>query len=156
MGGDKKMYSTAAHLKFCWRTKVVSKQFFHVMFLLLSSLFKTPRMPRSPKGPEVAEKPVWCADLRVGNINHHFLVIQNWLAVSNIFYFYPYLGKISNLTNIFQMGWNHQLENCWVLPKATVVEALKGWRCGVRLFGDCEKIPRGSFSPIDLTTPLKG
>ena len=26
------------------------------------------------------------------------------------FYFHPYLGKISNLTNIFQMGRNHQLE----------------------------------------------
>ena len=24
-------------------------------------------------------------------------------------YFHPYLGKISNLTNIFQVGWNHQL-----------------------------------------------
>ena len=24
---------------------------------------------------------------------------------------HPYLGKISNLTNIFQMGWNHQLAN---------------------------------------------
>ena len=23
-------------------------------------------------------------------------------------FFHPYLGKISNLTNIFQMGWNHQ------------------------------------------------
>ena len=30
--------------------------------------------------------------------------------VSNIFYFHPYLGKWSNLTNIFQLGWNHQLE----------------------------------------------
>ncbi len=30
---------------------------------------------------------------------------------SNIFYFHPYLGKISHLTNIFQMGWNHQPEN---------------------------------------------
>ena len=28
--------------------------------------------------------------------------------VSNIFYFNPYLGKIPILTNIFQMGWNHQ------------------------------------------------
>ena len=28
---------------------------------------------------------------------------------SNIFYFQPYVGKMSNLTNIFQMGWNHQL-----------------------------------------------
>ena len=30
------------------------------------------------------------------------------MVVSNIFYFHPYLGKWSNLTNIFQMGWNHQ------------------------------------------------
>ena len=29
--------------------------------------------------------------------------------VSKIFYFHPYLGKWSNLTNIFGMGWNHQL-----------------------------------------------
>ena len=28
--------------------------------------------------------------------------------VSNIFYFHPYLGKWSNLTNLFQRGWNHQ------------------------------------------------
>ncbi len=35
--------------------------------------------------------------------------IFNWVVVSNIFYFHPYLGKWSNLTNIFQMGWfNHQ------------------------------------------------
>ena len=26
-----------------------------------------------------------------------------------IFFFHPYLGMISNLTNIFQMGWNRQL-----------------------------------------------
>ena len=39
--------------------------------------------------------------------------VENWVVVSNIFYFYPYLGKSSNLTNIFQMGWNHQLENVW-------------------------------------------
>ena len=32
------------------------------------------------------------------------------VVVSNIFYFQPYLGKWSNLTHIFQMGWfNHQL-----------------------------------------------
>ena len=35
--------------------------------------------------------------------------VVNWLVVSNIFYFHPYSGKWSNLTNIFQMGWNHQL-----------------------------------------------
>ena len=33
----------------------------------------------------------------------------NWVVVSNIFYFHPYLGKIPNLTNICQSGWNHQL-----------------------------------------------
>ena len=27
-----------------------------------------------------------------------------------MFYLHPYLGKWSNLTNIFQLGWNHQLE----------------------------------------------
>ena len=31
-----------------------------------------------------------------------------WVVISNILYFPPYLGKIPNLTNIFQMGWNHQ------------------------------------------------
>ena len=31
-----------------------------------------------------------------------------WVVVSNICYFHPYLGKIPILTNIFQMGWNHQ------------------------------------------------
>ncbi len=35
---------------------------------------------------------------------------KNWLVVSNILYFHPYLGKIPILTNIFQTGWNHQLE----------------------------------------------
>ena len=33
-----------------------------------------------------------------------------WLVVLNIFYFQPYLGEWSNLTNIFQLGWNHQLD----------------------------------------------
>ena len=27
-----------------------------------------------------------------------------WVVVSNMFYFHPYLGKISILTNIFQRG----------------------------------------------------
>ena len=33
---------------------------------------------------------------------------QDWVVLSNIFYFHPYLGKWSNLPNIFQRGWNHQ------------------------------------------------
>ena len=35
---------------------------------------------------------------------------KNWLVVSKILYFHRYLGKWSNLTIIFQMDWNHQLE----------------------------------------------
>ena len=37
-------------------------------------------------------------------------------VVLNIFYFHPYLGRWSNLTNIFQRGWNHQLGggSCWI------------------------------------------
>ena len=35
---------------------------------------------------------------------------KDWVVVSNIFYFHPYLGKWSSLTNIFQRGWNHQLD----------------------------------------------
>ena len=30
------------------------------------------------------------------------------------FYFHPYLGKIPILTNIFQMGWNHQPHNIYI------------------------------------------
>ena len=33
---------------------------------------------------------------------------KRWVVVSNIFCFHPYLGRWSNLTHIFQMGWNHQ------------------------------------------------
>ena len=33
--------------------------------------------------------------------------VYGWVVVSKIFH--PYLGKWSNLTSIFQMGWNHQL-----------------------------------------------
>ena len=32
-------------------------------------------------------------------------------------YFHPYLGKISILTNIFQMGWNHQLDLHCLIPQ---------------------------------------
>ena len=34
----------------------------------------------------------------------HMLHIIYWVVVSNIFYLHPYLGNISILTNIFQLG----------------------------------------------------
>ena len=47
-------------------------------------------------------------------ILENLLNVQTWegnrLAGGfKYFYFHPYLGKISILTNIFQLGWNHQL-----------------------------------------------
>ena len=32
---------------------------------------------------------------------------SRWWQLKYVFNFHPYLGKISNLTYIFQMGWNH-------------------------------------------------
>ena len=70
---------------------------------------------------------------------------------------YPYLGKWSNLTNIFQRGWNHQLDDnyitCplakrwwnllsfsigWLLPKCTStgpgVNNTEGWFSNMKPF----------------------
>ena len=44
----------------------------------------------------------------------------DWLVVSKIFYFHPYLGKIPILTNIFQLGWNHQLGDLLTCRLSTV------------------------------------
>ena len=47
--------------------------------------------------PKVAEK----IRLRIYN---KLPSIDDWVVVSNIVYFHPYLGKIPILTNIFQGG----------------------------------------------------
>ena len=63
--------------------------------------------------------------------------------VSNMFYFHPYLGKIPILTNIFQMGWNHQPALDFVAqaglpedgsPQRTVREKLLDFGGGIALF----------------------
>ena len=51
----------------------------------------------------------------------------NWVVVSNIFYFHPYLEEWSNLTNIFQLGWNHQQ------VKLTCISSWK-WACSNTMF----------------------
>ena len=53
------------------------------------------------------------------NKKHHNKNTRWWFQ--NIFYFHPNLGKWSILTNIFQRGWNHQLENMFF---ETFVESL--------------------------------
>ena len=56
---------------------------------------------------------------------------QYYMVVSNISYFHPYLGRWPHLTNIFQRGWNHQLDYIsgesvvfvcffWIIQPATV------------------------------------
>ena len=42
------------------------------------------------------------------------------------FFFHPYLGKIPNLTNIFQRGWNHQLVVYHGLPSLKLT--VRPWR----------------------------
>ncbi len=49
-----------------------------------------------------------------------------WVVVAHIFFRCSSrkLGKWSILTNIFQIWWNHPLENIWVLPKNDVGNAV--------------------------------
>ncbi len=57
-------------------------------------------------------------------------LVHHRVVVSNIFYVHPYLGKWSNLTNIFEMGWNHQLDHDSCLAFAVgmvVVFFCNGW-----------------------------
>ena len=46
----------------------------------------------------------------VGSSQFFDTTVNNWVVVSNIFYFQPYLGKIPSVTNIFRRGWNHKLD----------------------------------------------
>ena len=52
------------------------------------------------------------------------IIINHYLGGGfKYFYFHPYLGKIPSLTNIFQMGWNHQLAGCDYLGEITCLVA---------------------------------
>ena len=68
---------------------------------------------QKPRGRGKSCWPQW-RKLRL-KTNHYSPIYQRngWVVVSNIFHVHPYLGKWSNLTNIFQMGWKCQLDfNC--------------------------------------------
>ena len=56
-------------------------------------------------------------DLSIGL--HQF---SGWWHLKYVLFSNPYLGKIPNLTNIFQMGWNHQLVNHWTINCWSVSE----------------------------------
>ena len=62
------------------------------------------------------------------------------VVVSNIFYFQPYLGRWSNLTNIFQKGWNHQAVVCWrffhqIISHLCVLVLPEGLTCPLKVWG---------------------
>ena len=61
------------------------------------------------------------------------------MVVSNIFAFHHYLGKISNLTQIFQMGWNHQPEWHMVQYHTGTLDCCASWYsytiCAIPFFG---------------------
>ena len=60
--------------------------------------------------PEVCKEESEWASLILPTSSHCFLGFNIYLGGGfKDFLFHPYLGKSSNLTNIFQMGWNHQL-----------------------------------------------
>ena len=48
--------------------------------------------------------------VRIRGLQPPIYPMYNWVVVRDNFYFHPYLGKIPFLTDIFQMGWNHQLD----------------------------------------------
>ena len=68
-----------------------------------------------------------------------------WVVVSNIFYFHPYLGKIPILTNIFQMGWNHQLVEGRYSTLTCFLWLLKRPKTGMH-FGRVFFLPEGSVN----------
>ena len=55
-------------------------------------------MPLCGIAKEVSSRQKWQLPNRCRN------EMTNWMVVSNVFYFHPYLGKVSILTNIFQRG----------------------------------------------------
>ena len=73
---------------------------------------------------------------------------------SNIFYFHPYLGKRSNLTNIFQMGWNHQL--VYILPTTCSFSLQKSTtpQCLVRPLSKIYKRYHSQTLGWDFLSPL--
>ena len=76
---------------------------------------------------------------------------KNRMVVSNVFFFHPYLGKWSNLTNIFQMGWfNHQLENYATQHTWPFHQAITALGMGIALLLVARRIVLGTASVGDV------
>ena len=62
--------------------------------------------------------PIFPATGLIIHFTEQHTIFQLWNFTQIFWNFHPYLGKISNLTNIFQMGWDHQLAIFWVSLKS--------------------------------------
>ena len=94
---------------FCWQDSMIPWIFanfgvFALDVLTISSMFER----FQPKAMDAFRREDW----GLGNQLLSRCLFQTFLY---IFYFQPYLGKWSNLTHIFQVGWNHQLVVLWVV-----------------------------------------
>ena len=90
-------------LQIIFRFHMVS--WFHIGFFVFVAIFgRQFFFPTNPKGHKRSDL------CKIHDMDTKTIKRKLWAVVSNIFYVHPYLGKIPNLTNIFQMGWNHQLE----------------------------------------------
>ena len=71
--------------------------------------------------------------------------ITRWWFQIYFFNVHPYLGplgKWSNFTNIFQMGWNHQLDKCWKM-------VFPGWKMILPVFRGYGKV-----EPRDISSSM--
>ena len=77
-------------------------------------------------------KDAWNCSTKIALVKfHHGSFNKNGWWCQTFFDFQPYLGKWSILTNLFQRGWNHQLEMSPSLPKTYPIPSHHFW--GVEL-----------------------
>ena len=63
------------------------------------------------------------------------------MVVSNIFYFHPYLGKWSSLTNIFQTGWFNHHRQTTILRWLVLLFPSASWPCKIQGSGYRNVLP---------------
>ena len=76
------------------------------------------------------------------------MIIIHKVVVSNIYNVHPYLGKISNLTNIFQRGWfNHQLVYIIYIYMGMII--INPWQVGfLPYFFPTTPVPQGAVTVV--------
>ena len=113
-------------------------------------------MVQKPNFKKCPKKDVWLKPVRTNSFPNSYQIdrsakksyVQNkslnikscqfkitWVVVSNIFDFQPYLGKWSNLTNMFQLGWNHQPVTIFQLLVVESSTPSRIWQFQLRLSG---------------------